>query len=338
MTKTYVWSEKGMRPTMEDTHIVEPKFLQFADDGVNASLYAIFDGHAGKIVADYLKKNFATILKKTLLPFSMFDIPKAIEEAFYQCNENLHEFMSKIGIKEGGSTAVVALIIEKSYMFIANCGDAEAIVYSENFDEKDRAVRANSTYWIKKNQDIKNCMITDNKLLCATKQHKPYFDSEYARIVNAGGFVYRRRVEGLLALSRSFGDFNFKKESQLIIADPHIGGVLLEKNDIVILACDGLWDVYSYRTAMQDAVDCLQKQQQNVAQFLVYNAIARGSTDNVSVIVIQNGASIEPTAIFDQTSGHYLQCHSCHKMSTNYSNNQRRKHSQRRCKDCVQNQ
>ena len=40
--------------------------------------------------------------------------------------------------------------------------------------------------------------------------HKPEDPVERARIYNAGGFVEENRVNGMLALSRALGDFEYK--------------------------------------------------------------------------------------------------------------------------------
>ena len=47
-------------------------------------------------------------------------------------------------------------------------------------------------------------------LSCCSQDHTPDVPSEYQRIVRAGGFVQNKRVNGVLAVSRSFGDLPFK--------------------------------------------------------------------------------------------------------------------------------
>ena len=53
------------------------------------------------------------------------------------------------------------------------------------------------------------------KTIKMSKDHKPDDSKEKRRIVNAGGFVKYKRVNGMLALSRAFGDFAYKNNPEL---------------------------------------------------------------------------------------------------------------------------
>ena len=61
------------------------------------------------------------------------------------------------------------------------------------------------------------------------------------------------RVNGALNLSRSLGDFNFKKQKhraydeQLIICRPDITEIerSKEEDEFIILGCDGIWERYA---------------------------------------------------------------------------------------------
>ena len=98
---------------------------------------------------------------------------------------------------------------------------------------------------------------------------KPSREDESKRIRDAGGFVINNRVMGELAVSRAFGDSEFKKGIQsiigqdelmkgdendgeknwdqpLVIAEPEIQMVTVNESDqFVLLACDGLYDVFT---------------------------------------------------------------------------------------------
>lgn len=56
--------------------------------------------------------------------------------------------------------------------------------------------------------------------------HKPTDMAERARIHKAGGFVARKRVNGVLGTSRSIGDFSLKKDGdpreQCVTATPDV--------------------------------------------------------------------------------------------------------------------
>jgi serine/threonine protein phosphatase PrpC len=120
-----------------------------------------------------------------------------------------------------------------------------------------------------------------------TKDHRPDDPEEVSRIEKTGGFMFKGRVLGVLAITRSLGDHCMKS---YVIAEPFCSETsiqLLEQQKIpsfVICACDGLWDVFQD----QEAVDFVLKYEHcgpEVAEHLINEAIRKGSTDNVSCVV-----------------------------------------------------
>jgi len=65
------------------------------------------------------------------------------------------------------------------------------------------------------------------------------------------------RIEGKLAVSRAFGDFNYKPisrgeestkySSDIIISEPEIRVHTLDliKDEFMVIGCDGLFDIYN---------------------------------------------------------------------------------------------
>lgn len=97
----------------------------------------------------------------------------------------------------------------------------------------------------------------------------------------------RKRVDGELAVSRAFGDFDYKKrrdlepKNQKVSCYPDIR--ILERNDedeILILACDGLWDVMSSSQAIRLAINMFKHGEnmdsKKVAEDLISNALNKG--------------------------------------------------------------
>lgn len=129
--------------------------------------------------------------------------------------------------------------------------------------------------------------------------HKPSLDSERQRIESQGGFVKIvsgvARVMGELAVCRALGDAHLKP---YISCDPDIFEVrfrlsstpliyqleLTHDECFLILACDGIWD----DVTDEEAVELVHRSEDPLtASHRILNlAHTRGSTDNLSIIVI----------------------------------------------------
>ena len=84
------------------------------------------------------------------------------------------------------------------------------------------------------------------------KMHRLDNETEIERIKQAGGTVLNSRVNGILAVSRAFGDTEFKGEEvtagkvagRLLIAEPEIySEIITPMTEFAIIATDGLWDM-----------------------------------------------------------------------------------------------
>ena len=135
-----------------------------------------------------------------------------------------------------------------------------------------------------------------------SRDHRVEDPHETERIEQAGGFVFKGRTLGVLAVTRSLGDHCMK---DFVIARPFYNEITIEKeaavqsvssnNDhknksnnnlppVLILACDGLWDVIQDQEAVDLALS-YNGDKEDVAQLLVEEAMRRGSSDNITVIV-----------------------------------------------------
>jgi serine/threonine protein phosphatase PrpC len=125
-------------------------------------------------------------------------------------------------MERSGSTAVV-VILTPSHIVCANVGDSRAIL------------RRAST------------------VIPLSFDHKPSNLPERIRVEQAGGFVKGKRIDGDLAVSRAFGDFVHKDNitlscaKQKVISVPDISICPRDKkhDEFIIIACDGIWDVFS---------------------------------------------------------------------------------------------
>lgn len=254
------------RSNMEDVHVV----LQPGDAGWDSDEYAltaVYDGHGGRDIVDYLERNFSKNVAQELNHDDDAPISTRLERAFL-----LTDIQSrKANLMTSGATVVMCLAKRASAepgaevtIHAANCGDARAVL---------------------------SCTVDENGAACASRATRLTFDhraddeGEKLRIEAAGGFVHAKRVLGILAVARSLGDHGLK---EYVIAKPYISETKLTKAEgqFVIVACDGLWDVMDD----QEAVDMVREiastdPKDSVAEVLVQEAVKRGSTDNVTAIV-----------------------------------------------------
>jgi len=173
----------------------------------------------------------------------------------------------------------VALQIDDR-VYVANCGDAEIVVGTSGADNTQSSDN--------------NSPASPYSATCLTIKHKPMDESERERIQAAGGFVIFGRVGGTLAVSRAFGDRPFKAPysrtpADLVTVEPFTASTpLTEQHEFMVVACDGLYDVFSYAD-VADFVGKLKDQDKSpkqIAEELVDAALDRGSMDNVTAIVV----------------------------------------------------
>lgn len=111
----------------------------------------------------------------------------------------------KLNITTSGATAVVSLLIvkevdgiKKKQIIVANVGDS-------------RAVLASSIQPVDFDQDPDPMVpLPKHFAYRLSHDHRAEDSDEQKRISDAGGFVARNRVLGILAVSRSFGDHGMK--------------------------------------------------------------------------------------------------------------------------------
>lgn len=63
--------------------------------------------------------------------------------------------------------------------------------------------------------DSRTVLCKKNKAKDLSEDHKPELPSERNRIEKANGYVEDKRVNGMLALSRALGDFEYKSNPLL---------------------------------------------------------------------------------------------------------------------------
>ena len=143
------------------------------------SLFVVLDGHAGKVVAERSAETLSAVVQKHVYPVrhSIKGIKEALVRAFLEHDVNLMNDFDVLRDKSGSTCT--ALLMSPTYMFFANLGDSRSV------------------------------LCRDGILAFATKDHKPTDPIEVKRITAIGGKIISGRVDGGLALSRAFGDFEY---------------------------------------------------------------------------------------------------------------------------------
>lgn len=303
----YGWgaaTAQGPRPTMEDEIRLVP------DAKAGFTYAAVFDGHGGSTSAEWLQQHlYDDVLPKVSSQLLQPDpnaeaIPgrpgvtrstraeQFMVDLFQQVdNELIAYLIEKKGMVTGasGATGTVALVHPQRAIF-ASLGDSLAVL-----------CRAGVAVQL-------------------TSQHRVYgfgdhVIEEIERVEAAGGWIIDGRVCNVLAVSRAFGDPEFKGEGLKVLlqegaekgswpkdfaakhkfsADPVIPlpdvsqvDLQPDSDEFIVIATDGLWDCMPAGEACRFARQQFRggKSAQQVADALVDIALKRYTTDNVAVVV-----------------------------------------------------
>ena len=251
---------------MEDAHICEEITLP---NNEKVSVYGVFDGHGGKEVAEFAEKNFTKMLQANA-KFKSLNFEEALEETFMNLDAKLE---AEEYATDTGSTSCVVLITQ-DHIYCANAGDSRAV------------------------------LCRDGKTIPLSNDHKPDLTEEENRIKNANHFVSDQRVDGNLALSRAFGDYQYKDmknlspQLQAVTAQPIVqkeqrtGG-----EEFIINACDGIWDCKTNEECVEYIKEKLKAKNEpkdvcGVVEHLFSDILATDTesgigTDNMTAILIK---------------------------------------------------
>eukprot|EP00933_Yihiella_yeosuensis_P025755 TRINITY_DN19995_c0_g1_i1.p1 TRINITY_DN19995_c0_g1~~TRINITY_DN19995_c0_g1_i1.p1 ORF type:complete len:468 (+),score=112.23 TRINITY_DN19995_c0_g1_i1:59-1462(+) len=246
-----VCESKGIRGSMEDVAVTE-------------HVLAVLDGHGGRECAEFISSRLCMLA----------DLPQEKwQEAFAELDDAF-----RAESKLSGSCCCVA-VAREGFLQVANLGDSRAV------------------------------LLRNSKVVEETVDHKPSSVSEQERITLAGGAVDfcgegPARVAGV-AVSRAFGTYKaplgtkFKDVKLKDPQVPHANRILscvpdlytwkTEPGDLLVIACDGVWDVLQSADLEAVAGSDVRDRSQNIC----LKALPL-STDNVSCIVAELGAAVPP--------------------------------------------
>ncbi|XP_051152989.1 probable protein phosphatase 2C 24 [Andrographis paniculata] len=289
----------GRRRDMEDAVAIQPSFFRrerYGDGGL-LHYYGVYDGHGCSHVATKCKERLHDMVREELAGAEEIGAIGGerwrwvMEQSFNRMDGEVIAWSENFADDDNtisgncrcelrtpecdavGTTAVVA-VVTPDEIIVANCGDSRAV------------------------------LCRNGAAVPLSTDHKPDRPDELSRIQSAGGRVIYwegARVLGVLAMSRAIGD-NYLKPYVSCVPEVSVtergGG-----DEFLILASDGLWDVVSNATACGVARMCLKggggaasphplpeensdKACRDASLMLTKLALARGSADNVSVVVI----------------------------------------------------
>lgn len=228
---TSVSSVQGKRSHMEDEVCVSS----------SGNFACVFDGHGGGFVSKYLRSNFYSTFLQSL-PSDVEWTGDLVAEAF---KHSLSKCDAEIGHlqrwRHQGSTVSAVCLHGDAYLSCLNVGDSRAVLGRRG-----------------------------GTALELSEDHKPNLPSERSRIEGLGGVVKWHglvglsgapiegtgcyRVNGNLALSRAAGDHAMRP---FVSCEPDVRKVRLgEEDEFVLIASDGLWDVFASHEACAFMRDC----------------------------------------------------------------------------------
>ncbi|DBA04384.1 TPA: hypothetical protein N0F65_009980, partial [Lagenidium giganteum] len=310
-----VTSLEGRRNTQEDRWVVLPSLQETAaasgsetaDIWAHSAFVGLYDGHGGEECANILQEQLHSWLFR--MPDDYFAHPEKLEKCFLELDSFVCDYLLHKG-DLSGSTATCMIFSPaktpgKVLVTVGHVGDCRLVLCRRNGE----------------NVDI-------------TNDHRLTHADERQRILALGGRVVNNRVNGVMAITRAFGDLEFKgmigrmkpgsfisapsspgppqfnpfqleeeKIPALLTARPDISMLELDAktDEFLVLACDGLWDVMTSEEAREIIRDRfhLHRDLQLVAKELAQEAIRRYSNDNITVVLMRlvDGAIDAPTTV-----------------------------------------
>jgi serine/threonine protein phosphatase PrpC len=319
---------------MEDRHMhCHSLPVRGLNDGplTDHSIFAVFDGHGGDFTSSFLQKNFLNYLSKrpelrkyAALPRtgmkSRADVTgiQLLKQALIKTFLELDHALVPLQLERNQASASGRMDMPQLSRADSDTDDDEDNEFEEIKLNAMNKARPSSPLGLQGERSGSTCvvvMLTPTHFICANAgdsravlrrkgdilplsfDHKPSDVPERKRIVNAGGTVKSKRVDGDLAVSRAFGDFTYKQdkalpvEKQKVIVTPDF--VVYPRNEeldeFIVVACDGIWDVASSKQCTDFIQKLLSEGEHdlgNVCEEALDTCLDRKSRDNMTLMII----------------------------------------------------
>lgn len=212
---------KGYKKTNQDRCTA----FSYLEGDPELSFFAVYDGHGGTGVANYLKDHLHEFILSQE-EYREGDIPEAILKSFLAVDSELKSYGNATELT--GSTAT-CVMIKHGDLVLANLGDGRCV-----------ASCAGQGGGRQLSQD-----------------HNTSNPRERERVAAMGGVIKDNRVGGVLIPTRSFGDFLLKSEldkppwKQVISPVPQIEQFKIDTSwEFLLVATDGVWDAVTNNEAI----------------------------------------------------------------------------------------
>lgn len=276
---------------MEDAHTI--------GDVKGMGLISIFDGHGGPQTARYCSNNIVNVLEQEM--DTKENLGECLKDAYLKMDNDMgtpegSEELAKIEkpdyydnqilangkcdlAKDIGNTAL-SVILHEGHITIGNVGDCRCL------------------------------LVRGDEVTQLTTDHRPNAPGEAKRIAMAGGVIRGGRVNGNLSLTRSLGDHQYKKGSNV---DKYVISPVAEitecdlqgDEELLILGCDGIWDVMSNEdivSAIKEVASTGQSLEDVcgsiVSKCLATNPYEQAGSDNMTLVI----------AVLDQAKDKWRRC------------------------------
>lgn len=226
------------------------------------SYFSICDGHGGDLVAKYVNEFF---FQKFLENSFMLNTHNYYDFFYNICMDIDEEVKKNISLAFTSGSTYIGLIFYKNNIFIVNVGDS--II----------------------NININNTIVFQNI------KHTPNNYDEYRRILKTQN-VYNGRIKGIINISRSFGDFYFKYNTNIednpIICIPDVTmfniNKFLYKKTFFLIASDGILLQLSLAEINLYIYNMLIKgyDPQYITQKILNYFVKNKNKDNLTLIIV----------------------------------------------------
>ena len=251
------FQNKNNRDYMEDRFCI---LVSFPHNEQNKSIFAIFDGHGGYQISNYLMNNFFSIFIKISEKCNNTNYEKILEKTFSHCDDEIKKIQ---GSQKMGSTATILLIVKEMDQILGK----QKVIYCANLGDS-------------------NCqLINKNGYKKITYEHRCSDEMEEKRIKKGNGSIINGRVGGNISVTRSFGDYNMRDCG--LISQPYINKVVFNDNEknFLVLATDGVWDFLNEEELFFSSIN--KDNSLDICKNIMEKAKNNGSTDNMTCIVIK---------------------------------------------------